>query len=860
MPDETWNPAARFAVLLRVTTDDGERVYADREIETLPDAEPRLADTGEIRRAAANDDGQDIPVSLVDAEGGLRRLADAGKFDGRAARLSLLFPDAGTGTGTEISIAAGTLAGNGEWRENDRLLRLALRPASRAFRDRPIGRVADRREFPGLRLEDEGKAIPLVFGRNVRVPAIRVDTGQRTQLVRFASPWDTVLYVADAAAFPQGDTEIVVGCERMTGRFEGNAFRAETRGGAILTATVAETQHRSTVLRLDGLPAAPACAYAGMAVWADVPGRGRVAGHVLHSEESAADANTLWLGHVLVGDDGRTVLLEAGQEVSIGTLATQHDAGAPVYEHRAEYVYLASGLPAGKVRGVYARQSASPRGFAATRGLAPVDSSLWRYVPDDILPGDTLPGDILPDGSRGATVRLLLPLPSAPGQLFDDDRIWVDLDGVPDPDDPEQTLENPARVLQHFLAEFADADIDRERFDEIAAAREGELFAFRFEGPKAAGNVIPDLAFQARLALVWDGNGRVRPVDLDPGSETGAPAEIALGPDAVLADRVVVKDDAPAVGSLIARYRDTTRDADRDAAVFLRAASATLAGMEDAPHRDIRFWACGNRAAAAKAASFWLAAWSRPPRIVSVETFLRAVDATPHSTVRLTHPEFGPDGREGRIVSVSADPGRPVSGRPLRVRLDVAVRASCGSGCEAAACELSCQAACETACENACEGACQAACELACTAACETLCMTTCVVSRRAPDCNTGCEVSCETGCETSCELGCETAVEPPPERSPLDLAVATGEGEETSEAPFPAGAVPPGPVWNRDDLPPENDGVVFTALLAPPWVDAPSMSVRGLVANVRFDRGGRLLRIDHPRRVVLARGRPCDS
>lgn len=767
------HPDAAPLLILRLDLPGGTRWFANQDLLTPVTAEGRIADCSPLEAVfhALHGGGHaEARLTLRDEDRTLHALLESDEFAGCPATLYQHFDTLGESDMTPL--LGGRIDTPPVWREADSTLTLEIRGLDAYFAHHIIGEHADRLSFPDVAQEDEGALLPLVYGRPQRVKAVLVRAGASTELALPLAETDMTLVVQDAARFPTSTLRLRIGQEVVEGSFNGNVFTLTQRGVGGVSGTFGERAGNPSIVHTD-LESGHDHQYAGRLLQATLGGVTQTRlvcgsfGGRLHLHEP-----------FLQGD--AYIHPEEGTPFEFASLQTSHPAGESVTLDGDAWIYLLNDRPSCAVRQVEGwgrietAQTISGTPVAGSRqGYTPIPSAAYHI---DLHDTTTFPGRPHPV----TTLRMTLPPRTWPGGVFLTNEIWITLEGVPESGDTP--LENPVWILKDLLLHGTGLDpaqVDDASFTAAAAARASVRCAFALPRAMPAGQVLQELAFQARLALLWEeGVAKLRPLEL------ACPTPVQTLDDtkiALASVELTGRHPRERLTDLLATYR--------------RAGDATAVQIHD-PHahegngriqRTVFFWAFQSRHEVFLAAHAWLARWRQEWKEITVRTFLPGLPLERLDGVKLVHPLLPGGEAVGEVRAVAHHPGSPREGTPDRIALTV--RLPYAAGC-ATSCETSCEM---TACESSsCELSCTAATETACLHACETLrepgghrtgsgawsgirtsttlCTTTCQVGcETAEEPGADCETQCVTGCESSCESmayesgcasGCETICE----------------------------------------------------------------------------------------------------
>lgn len=736
--------------------------FATRDLAAPVNAIGAIASVSPLDTALADAEGREglVRVRLIDTDGSLKTLLESEALPGARATIYQHF-DA-LGESDMIPLVSGLVQAGAVWREDAHAADLSVGSLLTHVQDAMVGRTASRTDFPKIAPDEEGRMLPLLYGRPRRVRAVLVKGGAETELVRAATLADTTLIVKDARRFPEGETRIRIHQEEITGRFDGNTFHVDTRGASILSGETTHKTGRAHLIRDDSLPATDDNAYVGLYVRLQSAGRTQTRRIVQY----VAATGVLALNQPFYDDGAVDALIPEGTAFEITTVPSAHAAGEMVREVLDHFTYLISDAPVETVDAVEGWGVVEPKVAvdgknvtAEHRGYITLPPAYYAVNANDTT---SFPGL----GHAVATIRL----PRLPAEIADSrflkNELFVTARGLPGTDGT--AMENPADIMQHLLTDLAgvsEDDMDAASFAFARTARSDVTFAFSLDKPRRVGEVLADLAFQARLALLWE-SGTVKLRALS--NALGASAATLDGSGIELASGTVTHTpEDEVVTEIVARY---TYRAERAAVTVSDPEAESRYGRRV---RECRFWAFEQRPQVLQAAEWWLRRWRHRYRLAQVTTFLNGVDLERDDTVTLDHDALSGSPVAGRVTHIEHAPGRLAEDEIDRVRVDLrlplwggcasACEHACEStACESASCELSCTTGSETGCEWTCEVNCEEACELSCTATCELSCQATCMVACRAGgESAASCGTSCETGCETSCEsFACESQCE----------------------------------------------------------------------------------------------------
>lgn len=306
--------------------------------------------------------------------------------------------------GTVGSVAGGSAQ---SFRDKDVTIRLRVIDRFKSLLDKDVGIIAGKDVFSDVLEEDDGRVIPLVYGKADKVRAVCVKGPKGGRLMEACGKDDATLYIERGEEFPQGTPCVIrIGWEYIYGSFNGNTFAVTKRGcgpnadGSYLTGTVGAPAHpenaqgekdfrRVNVSGLGGIDdqyvglwlgadvgtqyqpgevyfraASPSSLYARMSQWPGNSSHDSKQWRPINSYDATNGRLEVACPYVREGnrtvapDDrlilsGTQVLLAPGSTLYIGSLPAPHNAGEDVYEVLDEYVYALNAARSKAVKAAY---------------------------------------------------------------------------------------------------------------------------------------------------------------------------------------------------------------------------------------------------------------------------------------------------------------------------------------------------------------------------------------------------------------------------------------------------------------------------------------------------------------------------
>ena len=363
----------------------------------------------------------------------------------------------------EVTIYDGTLGSIARGRaqqfdEREVTVTLNIIDRFKTLLDKEVGNVADVATFASVLQSDEGRVLPLVYGRAKKVKAVMVDGPKIAALMKNIDKDAETFYAEGLDQFPDGAITIRMGHEYIEGSRSGNTFTVTARGAAVaeFTSGGSDPDYRFLFLS-DGTGIDDQ--YVGL--WAGVQIGNTWRPGDLAFQSSNPDPNQIIVGNAppatnawdgrqwrqIHGYDASTKKLElnapytreglreqmpsgglrawghqtyvpSGANVKIGTIPAPHGVGDMVYEVKSEYKFILNNAVSSAVNGLY---------FHGHKGE-------WKSITDyadgmiDVGGGST---GIIPAGS-------FIPLPSmSVGVLTQAGGAWADMFGSIFSDDQE---------------------------------------------------------------------------------------------------------------------------------------------------------------------------------------------------------------------------------------------------------------------------------------------------------------------------------------------------------------------------------------------------------------------------------------
>ena len=703
-----------------------------------------------------------------------------------------------------ITLFKGTAVGPVMFIENGRVLTFTVLDMGSHY-DREFANYVNKDDFPKVLDDDEGKMVPIVYGRVKKAPSVFAVAGGRGRLLNLIRGTDTSepFYVEGGEDFTQSDPiTIRVGQEHIEGSFDGAEFTPTARGAVIANGTILGTGDNARILwtNLTGQDGQYVGYFLKVLVHQHGGGDGFQNRRIIRSTAGGVIEIILplyYTGHV---DSYDAVAVDmffgVGQEYRppaqtpcwIITQARPHNEGELVVEVLPEYVYIANDYPSTRVDGVFGWGRKKARtldvddidglsaggGFmnfgTATRfnipeltddtGLTPpagfegpveTDRDSWVAIEPSMYTVNRNDSQFSAELGHNCTTITFHGLPPALMGIYDFSRedLHVDIQGIDTNGNGTGTLEeNPARLIEDFLETIGGmpANLTDDASITDAADRMGGLtFGFSLTNPQTLMQVVQDLAFQCRCSLNWDdGVAFLRWLVNGPGTSVATITDNKRLLDSIVKSRLDFESEIKS--AVRAAWKD--EDTEREVVVSDATAQAAFGRKE----LQINCWALRKKDDVKAIANFWLRRLKEVWPIYRWKDYLDTIELQRNDTVKLDVSSYAASESELTLTKVTHKPGRGVDSSMDEIEFEAIGWWGWN--------ETICQAYCET-------GGCETAMEIAeCTGACETSCQGRCQLG--------GCEVGGDIVCTTSLAAApCEFA-------EVADLFECESTGDET--------------------------------------------------------------------------------
>jgi hypothetical protein len=735
-------------------------------------------------------------ITINDPDGSIRELWEDESFQRVACDVYWAIWTPGQaipGIAQATSILRGAIAPPESWAELDLTVSVGITDYS-IRRQNVIGLRCTKDDYPNITVEDDGRIVPIVYGRPRAFQGIYINGGPIARLTDWVSLIETTFYVDDASGFPTGPITIAIGKEHITGSFDGNEFTVTQRGKVLLSgettdhATLKATaidnnrigdgdnkyvgyKWRPSVYIDDG--AVSRITQFSTIIALTTPMEqilDEISRDILRFESSTGtyefnrpfvlETEIGYLSGGIVADTpiqtaGFECAIKKGVPYQVRTLAAEHNEGEEVrlVNEPAEFL-VARGDRSGDIREVYVHGRRKPPWlvfafrvnglFGSITDLAqevvrentPVEvENAWVPLPKEMYEVDTTthPGT----GDTITRIKVRRRPTELPGYILDQDGILVDFNN---------STQNPADIIEDICNTYGGMSVD---FSSVAAQLTNWRMDFWDDSETSVYDLIADLAYQSRCALRWT---KQDPELIYQGANGGTPV-VSLTRAHIMTNLegdstfAMTRDDIDNVysqitvnwreqGKLIGEMKEQSHT-ERD---------ATVEGTVGRRDMQVNCWAYNEDAGPKALAKYMLERHKHLYRMITTDVSIYGIAIEPGDIVEVTHPVLPSTPEPGQVVSATHKPGRnPETGDAVGIVLRQFHWPGCGS--------TSCQGYCETTdCENVCQTGWQPAACWKCQTSCQTRCqLIACVTAGQSFCANTPCQTSCTTGCEAFC-------------------------------------------------------------------------------------------------------------
>jgi len=490
-------------------------------------------------------------IVVADPDGALRELWEGESFQRVPCTVywAVWTPgEAQPGIAGATSILRGAIAPAESWQEFDLAIQFGITDYA-IRRQNVIELRATKDDYPYIDVEDDGRVVPIVYGRPRGFRGIYTNGGPVARVTEWISEIDTTIYVDDAAMFPQATPiTIAIGREHITGSFAGNVFTVTARGYVLVTSTTTHDGPHKATARDTALIDDGENRYVGYmfrpSVQLDDGSVSRVtqfstiialstpmsdildarSREIVRFDETTGEmefdypfqieTEIGYLSGGIVADSpiqtgGWECTIKSGVPYTIQTIAVEHEEGSEIrlVDEPAEYIVARQDVA---VRNVYVYGKRKPpwRAYAfATNAISGSITDLvreivegnsivdtedaWVPLPEEMYAVDT---DTHAGTGDPITVVSLPRRPrELPGYVLSRDAILVDF---------AATVTNPAAVMEHIVETYGGMTVD---FSTAQTKLAKWHMDFWTDDTPTVLDLFADLAYQSRCAIRWIG-------------------------------------------------------------------------------------------------------------------------------------------------------------------------------------------------------------------------------------------------------------------------------------------------------------------------------------------------------------------
>jgi len=780
----------------------GTKYYSDRDLTTPVAAEGRVVSWSSLD--LKYQDGRLVSagksrLSLRDEDGVLRQYVS--DYDAQRTKVTVYQFFAGLSESDLVPLLVGVMATPVKWEEHTAVFHFCIDEIV-VFHDQVVGTTAARELFPDLPVENEGRMLPLVFGKARRVPALLVRGGGTSELAKYVLPDDEEIVVTDARHFPQGESiRIRIGTEEMLGSFDGNKFNVTQRGANVATGTTTSDGERYALIdtNLDAGNYVGSLLKVTLTCNADsswtkeyrtiITGHDPATGKLYYFP-------SLWNPDVTLG----YITIPSSTSYTIGSASNYHKVGATISEINSDgFTYIASDAASKGVKSVEVWASGIEETWFEGKRVAHAREG-WITIPPELYTVNandtsTFPsvdhaittitfarpvGAMLSDGPMPVDGRARYSMSPSLMRVFrshttlrdlgdyeppqhTSDEIRVTLEGVETGGDGSGDLiEEPLHICHTILSDERFMNIGSEYINSYDPSWSGDepgtVCAFHLSCPVRGVQLVQDIAFQGMRGLRWsagtDGK-KITPTVLHNGTPESPVATVSAADVKLGTIAFAQPDQSELVTEIIARF--SAGGEPRSYSVRDSTAELTWGRRT----QEIDLWAYDDFKWVQFVAAFYLNRWKHLIDEASLEMFLGGLELEVGDTVELDLSGMFGSGQKARVIEVSHHPGSGVPSQMDRVGLKMRLWRwpGCGSngcqGLEETGCASRCQLTCTTSGQPG--GTCWT-CQTSCQYPTMIGCMSGCQLYSTANVCRSACMYSCTGSCTSSCQKSCQAS------------------------------------------------------------------------------------------------------
>jgi len=148
--------------------DNAAKLYADRDVGTIPGRIVEFSSLDNVINVTANDSSQELSVTLDDTDGTIKEIINTNDIHKRSARVYQWFE--GLDFDDRFLLFAGKISSPITWNERDRNVAFTI---ISQLEDKEIGFSAEEGDFDWIPSELLGKTWPMVFGKVQDIPCLQ---------------------------------------------------------------------------------------------------------------------------------------------------------------------------------------------------------------------------------------------------------------------------------------------------------------------------------------------------------------------------------------------------------------------------------------------------------------------------------------------------------------------------------------------------------------------------------------------------------------------------------------------------------------------------------------------------------------
>ena len=708
----------------------GTKYYSDRTLAAPVSAEGRVLSWGSLSQEVIEDAGAlgDVTISLIDTDLVLLGYLRSQEVQKKPCTIYQWFDGLTWGV-DEIILFQGHLK-SPTWVEDPPSLSIVIESTQTYYESATIGTEATKDIFPAIRKEDEGKILPLVWGKAERLVPVKVIDAKRTTLAIPMSNSASTTVVTDSRDFVQGQLyDLLIGTEYVRGSFDGGKLTLVQRGRVLSFGWTTANQPNIVTFRATLTPQGPS--WIGFKI------------RFVFPSYSVERQITNFTAPDIYGID-LWATVPAFTYYEIYGEQKAHDAGVEVYEKISSHVWIVNDAPSTSVDFLEMESSVILEGNGLSnklKDLSQIAKLLESYYTVN-LNDATWAGTI---GHNVTSISMTFDPRYLPNTPYSGE-ILATLTGI--------NATNPVDVIVDAGQRFGMATGDFDATTKASVTTLASWITFGFAIAERKGKeFLYDLAFQARISLLWE-SGKVYFKYLE--NKTGSSVATIAGERIQDSLEITPQSSEKIYNQVVSEFYE--RGIRRD---IVAEDSTSIAAIGE-QKKEISLHAHRFRSTAVAIAAFWLRRWANIYENVRLRTFLTGLEFQRYDWVTIN--TLGYSSQPAEILAIEHVSGDRENIDKIEIVARVPKFAGCASSCEAyeeTGCASTCEQACQTGNENSCGYACETASQAPCSISCVTTCEMECTdyiqtVRPCTSTCETSCRNRCETGATTGSCIGCQ--------------------------------------------------------------------------------------------------------